>query len=116
MNTYYVYIVSSKPHWMLYIWVTNTLVRRIHEHKEWADKTSFTSKYSVDRLVWYERTTDVNAAIKREKQLKKRKRQWKINLIEEKNLYWEDLYDSIGLNDNDLLGFLPSQEWQRDSK
>lgn len=95
MNTYYVYIVSPKPYWMLYIWVTNNLVRRIHEHKEWNYKTSFASKYSVDKLVRYERTSDVNSAIKREKQLKKRKRQWKVNLIEEKNLYWEDLYDSI---------------------
>lgn len=94
MNTYYVYILASKKNWVLYVWVTNNLVRRIFEHKEWIIEW-FTKKYYIKNLVYYETTSDVNAVIKKEKQLKKWNRQWKIELIEKDNPDWKDLYDSI---------------------
>lgn len=94
MNTYYVYILASKKNWILYIWVTNNLVRRIFEHKEWIIEW-FTKKYFIKNLVYYETCSDINAAIKKEKQLKKWNRQWKIELIEKNNPDWKDLYDDI---------------------
>ena len=81
MRTYYVYIMASKKHGTLYIGMTNDLVRRVWQHKNDVHE-GFTKKYQVHRLVWFEATTDVHRAIKREKQMKKWNRQWKINLIE----------------------------------
>lgn len=77
-----------------YIGVTNTLVKRIWEHKSDLVK-GFTKKHQTHNLVYFEETTDINNAITREKQLKHWNRQWKINLIEEKNPKWEDLYHNI---------------------
>ena len=91
---YYVYILASRKNGTLYVGVTSDLVRRIWEHKNKAVK-GFTSKYGVDRLVYYEIFDDTENAIKREKRLKEYKRQWKIDLIEKKNLEWEDLYEAI---------------------
>ena len=91
---YYVYILASRKNGTLYVGVTSDLVRRIWEHKNKAVK-GFTSKYGVDRLVYYEIFDDPENAIKREKRLKEYKRQWKIDLIEKKNLEWEDLYEAI---------------------
>ncbi len=67
---YYVYILTNKHHTVLYTGVTRDLIRRVYEHKNHLDKSSFTAKYKVDKLVFFEETTDVNAAIQREKQIK----------------------------------------------
>ncbi len=94
MEQYYVYILASKRNGTLYIGMTNNLVRRVWEHKN-NSVEGFTKKYSVHCLVWYEVAETANAAIVREKQLKKWNRAWKLRLIEEKNPEWKDLYDEI---------------------
>ena len=92
MNSYYVYILASKYNGTLYVGVTNELIRRVYEHKNKLIE-GFAKKYDVDRLVHYEETGDVSAAIKREKQLKEWQRAWKIQLIEKDNPLWRDLYE-----------------------
>ena len=92
--SYFVYLLASECHGTLYVGVTNDLVRRVHEHRTDA-VAGFTSRYGVHRLVWFEGTPSVEAAIQREKQLKNWKREWKIALIERENPQWQDLYDSI---------------------
>ena len=87
---YYVYILSNKKNGTLYIGMTNDLERRVLEHKTKAIK-GFTKRYGLDKLVFFENYQDVNDAIKIEKRMKKWKRQWKINAIEEKNPEWKDL-------------------------
>ena len=94
MTVYWVYILASQKHGTIYIGVTNDLVRRVYQHKNKLIK-GFTSKYSVDRLVWFETYDDITVAIEREKELKKWRREWKINLIEQDNPNWDDLYDAI---------------------
>jgi putative endonuclease len=95
MKTYYVYILARKRNGTLYKVITNDLARRVYEHKSGLIK-GFTKKYSVNKLVYFESTNDVNAAILWEKKLKKWKRQWKIELIEKSNPDWNDLSkDSI---------------------
>ena len=91
---YWVYILASRIGGTLYIGVTNDLVRRVYEHKAKFVK-SFTGKYDICRLVYYEQFEDVEAAIQREKRLKKWRRAWKIALIEKTNPNWADLYPSI---------------------
>jgi putative endonuclease len=91
---YYVYILSSGIGGTLYIGVTNDLVRRVYEHKSKA-ADGFTKKHGVDRLVYYEPFEDVEAAIQREKRLKRYNRDWKVSLIEEENPKRVDLYPSI---------------------
>ena len=94
MKQYYVYILASKRNGTLYIGVTNDLAKRIYEHKNnFID--GFTTKYNVHNLVYYETVEDIISAITREKQMKKWRRQWKIELIEKENPYWEDLYNHI---------------------
>ena len=94
MKTYYIYLLASKKNGTLYIGVTNDLIQRLWQHKNDVHE-GFTKKYGVHRLVWYESTTDIEAAIRREKQMKKWRRQWKINLIEKKNPNWDDLYEEL---------------------
>ncbi len=94
MKTYYVYILASKKNGTLYVGMTNDLKRRVYEHKE-ALVEGFTKKYNVKMLVWYEETSDVEGAIAREKQLKKYNRQWEVNLIQENNREWKDLYSAL---------------------
>ncbi len=91
---YSVYILSNKPNGTLYIGVTNNLKRRVWEHK---NKLSdgFTKKYSLENLVYYELFESIKNAIKREKQLKKYNREWKIRLIRDKNELWSDLYSQL---------------------
>jgi putative endonuclease len=91
---YYVYILASRRHGTLYLGVTNDLVRRVHEHKTKAAR-GFTSRYGVDRLVWFEIYEDPISAITREKDIKKWRRDWKIRLIEEGNPDWLDQYPLI---------------------
>ena len=75
--------------------MTNDLVRRVYEHKQHFDKGSFTAKYNVDSLVYFEETSDVKAALNREKQIKGLSRMKKLFLIREKNPFMEDLYESL---------------------
>jgi putative endonuclease len=89
-KTYYVYITASRTR-VLYIGVTGNLYKRIKQHKSKIDPDSFTAKYHVDRLVYFEAYQQVHEAIKREKQLKKWRREKKVNLIELKNPKWIDL-------------------------
>jgi putative endonuclease len=93
-GVYYVYILSSKRNGTLYIGVTNDLVRRVWEHREGLVE-GFTKTYGVKRLVHYETFDDINAAIHRETRLKKWKRQWKIDLIQSRNIPWDDLYETV---------------------
>ena len=94
VGQYYVYILASKIGGTLYIGVTNDLVRRVFEHCEKVVK-GFTAKYDVARLDYYEVHSEVEAAITREKQMKKWNRAWKVRLIEESNPNWDDLYIRI---------------------
>ena len=89
MRTYYVYILANRSR-TLYVGMTNDLDRRLREHKRKLNP-GFTSKYNCSKLVWYEKFTDVNLAIAREKQLKTWQRSWKNNLIEKLNPDWNDL-------------------------
>ncbi|MDE3037198.1 MAG: GIY-YIG nuclease family protein [Pseudomonadota bacterium] len=94
MKMYYVYILANIRNGTLYIGVTNDLIRRVCEHKnDLAD--GFTKKYGVHMLVWYEATENIEAAITREKQIKKWNRKWKLELIEKMNPDWKDLYEEI---------------------
>lgn len=89
----YVYImVNKRP--TLYTGVTSNLIKRVYEHKNNLIE-GFTKKYSVHSLVYFEITNDINAAISREKQIKKWDREWKIGLIEKNNPGWKDLYSNL---------------------
>ena len=90
-RNYYVYILASSKRGTLYVGVTSNLVRRVFEHKNNLG-SRFTKTYKIHNLVYYETTDDVLSAITKEKQLKKWKRKWKINLIEAQNPGWMDLY------------------------
>ena len=92
---YYVYILSNDTDVAIYTGVTNNLLRRVYEHKNNLEPTSFTAKYSIHKLVYFEETTDIRAAIEREKQIKSWNRKRKNQLVETKNPKWEDLYASI---------------------
>jgi putative endonuclease len=93
---YYVYLLASDRNGTLYVGVTRDLIRRVHQHKTKATP-GFTSRYNVARLVWFECSDDPMNAIKREKELKKFRRAWKLRLIEESNPQWRDLYDDIAV-------------------
>lgn len=93
-HRYFVYILTNDRRTTLYTGVTNDLVRRIHQHKQKAIP-DFTSRYNLDRLVYYEDTNDVVAAITREKQIKAGSRRRKIDLVNRLNPDWRDLYDDI---------------------
>ena len=93
-RSFYVYILASRIGGTLYIGVTNDLIRRISQHKS-KEIESFTEKYDVARLVYFEQFDDPENAIRREKRLKKWNRAWKVRLIEENNPNWDDLYPEI---------------------
>lgn len=90
MQIYYVYILSNYTNSTLYIGVTNDLKRRIYEHKNKLI-SGFSSKYNVNKLVYFEETTDIKSAIQREKNLKKWMREWKDELIKKNNPSFYDL-------------------------
>ncbi len=90
---YYVYIIASEKNGTLYIGVTGDLKSRIWEHRQ-AEWKGFASKYNISNLVYYECFDFIENAIKREKQLKKWNRGWKLKLIEDFNPVWKDLWDS----------------------
>jgi len=90
----YEYILASRKNGTLYIGVTSDLIKRIYEHKEGLVE-GFSKKYAVKILVYYEYSDQIEVAIAREKELKKWKRQWKLDLIEKDNPQWLDLYPKI---------------------
>lgn len=94
-KSFFVYMLASEVRGTLYVGVTADLVKRVWEHKTKA-LPGFTARYSVDRLVWYELHDSAEAAIRREKQIKEWRRDWKVNLIERENLHWIDLYPGLG--------------------
>lgn len=91
---YYIYILTNKYNNVLYTGVTNNLIKRVHEHKN-KFVEGFTKTYNVDKLVYYEISEEILVAIEREKQIKGFKRQKKIDLINNFNPKWNDLYESI---------------------
>jgi putative endonuclease len=91
---YYVYLLASRPYGTLYVGVTNDLIRRVWEHRNGAVE-GFTREHAVHDLVWHEAHAEIVQAITREKQIKKWRRAWKVNLIQAKNPRWEDLYPSL---------------------
>jgi len=94
MKEFYVYILCNKRNGTLYTGVTSDLLKRVYEHRDnLIDR--FTQKYNIYRLVWYETHESAEAAIIREKQIKKWKRVWKLELIERHNTEWNDLYENI---------------------
>ena len=93
--TYYVYMMTNKYNNVLYTGFTSNLIRRIYVHKEHMDPKSFTTRYRVEKLVYYESTTDVRSAIDREKQIKSWNRTRKNQLVESMNPQWRDLYPEI---------------------
>jgi putative endonuclease len=95
-NNYYIYILSNKNNNVVYVGMTNNLERRIIEHKRKLIN-GFTKKYNLTKLVYYEYTNDVNAAIKRENVIKKWRREKKNLLIETVNKEWKDLSGELGI-------------------
>jgi len=93
---YFVYIMTNKANMVLYTGVTNDLKRRVYDHKEKLFD-GFTKKYNVVKLVYYEVFKTIESAIKREKQIKRWRREWKTKLIERVNTEWKDLSDSDDL-------------------
>jgi putative endonuclease len=89
-----VYMMSNHHYGTLYIGVTADLIKRVDQHQR-GSLGGFTKKYGLKRLVWYERHGVIVEAIQREKSLKKYRRDWKINLIEHENPYWEDLFPGV---------------------
>ena len=92
----WVYILASQRNGTLYIGVTSNLAKRVWEHKEKV-LPGFTTRYGVDKLVYWERFERIEDAIAQEKRLKAWKRRWKIELIEKHNPQWRDLYDDLNL-------------------
>jgi putative endonuclease len=89
--TYWVYILANRRYGTLYVGVTNSLSRRMWQHRE-GEFGGFTKTYGVKRLVWFRGFGQVTEAIYFEKQLKRWRREWKIQLIEAENSTWDDLY------------------------
>ena len=92
---YYVYMMTNSHKNLLYTGITNDLIRRVYEHKHHLDKGSFTDRYNIEYLVYFESTSDVTAAIDREKQIKGWNRKRKDKLITTQNPNWDDLYEKI---------------------
>ena len=95
MKNMYVYILTNERKNVMYVGVTNDLVRRMYEHKNHLIKRGFTARYNTERLVYFEHTTNETAAVERENQIKGWNRARKNKLVESKNPNWDDLYESI---------------------
>jgi putative endonuclease len=89
-----VYILASKRNGTLYIGVTSDLTKRVWQHRNDMEE-GFTKRYGIHHLVWYELHENMESALQREKRLKEWKRAWKLELIENTNPDWQDLYDTI---------------------
>ena len=94
MQSFWVYILASRPRGTLYVGMTNDLVRRVYQHRE-GTLGGFTKQHQVKSLVYYEQHATALAAIQREKNIKHWSRQWKLELIRSFNPDWRDLWDDI---------------------
>jgi putative endonuclease len=94
-RTYFVYILASRPRGTLYIGVTNDLARRLAEHRD-GNGGTFTKRYKVNQLMWFEAFGEITVAIRREKSLKLWPRLWKVNLLERDNPHGQDLSSAFG--------------------
>ena len=94
----YVYFLTNKNNKVLYVGVTSDLERRLWEHKHHMTHNSFTAKYNCCKLVYFEHTSSIRAAIAREKQIKNWKREWKNELVEKENPKWIDLSSTWDLD------------------
>ena len=94
MKAGFVYVMASQKNGTIYIGVTSDLIGRVHQHREGL-VPGFTKRYGCKLLVWFEVYDDLQAARLREMQMKEWKRSWKVRLIEEKNLEWDDLYPTL---------------------
>ena len=90
-HVYFVYTLASQRNGTLYVGVTNDLIQRVSEHREGL-VPGFTKRYDIKRLVYFEEHGDIHEAIRREKRLKRWRRQWKLDLIESRNPQWQDLW------------------------
>jgi putative endonuclease len=90
----FVYLMASRKDGTLYVGVARDLIKRVYQHKTKATP-GFTSRYDVNRLVWFETYDDPTTAITREKEIKKWRRDWKVQLIEKSNPDWRDLHPEI---------------------
>jgi putative endonuclease len=90
----YIYILSNRPNGILYLGVTNDLIRRVFEHREGVVK-GFSKAYGLKRLVYYEQYDDIRIAIQRERTMKHWPRAWKVRLINGFNRAWDDLYPAL---------------------
>ncbi|HEY8623465.1 MAG TPA: GIY-YIG nuclease family protein [Casimicrobiaceae bacterium] len=93
-RAFYVYILASRRNGTLYAGVTSNLAQRVWQHRE-GFVNGFSKEHAVKLLVWYEQHETADSAITREKQIKKWNRAWKIEMIEAKNPYWDDLYRDV---------------------
>ncbi len=91
MKTFYIYMMANNHNNILYIGVTNNLIRRAYEHKS-SLIDGFSKKYNCHKLVWYEQTNNIESAVAQKKRLKKWKREYKENVIQKMNPEWKDLY------------------------
>ena len=94
MSSFFTYILASRPRGTLYVGVTNSIIRRVDQHRA-GEGSAFTKRYKVHRLVWWEEVGSIAEAIQREKTIKEWPRAWKINLIERENRFWTDLYPDL---------------------
>lgn len=92
-RSYFVYILASGRNGTLYTGVTGDIARRVWEHRQGA-RSTFTTKYSVTKLVWYREFGEISDAILDEKRIKRWRREWKLRLIEQENPQWLDLYET----------------------
>ncbi len=95
MEQHFIYIITNKPNGVLYIGVTKDLKRRIRQHKNKVHPTTFSARYNLNVLVYFENHETKESALLREKRMKKWNRDWKVELIEKPNPSWEDLFDKI---------------------
>jgi len=103
MNRYFTYMTSNKKGGSIYTGMTNNLILRISQHKQRRNR-SFTKRYNLDKLVWFESFPTALEAIKREKEIKGWNRSKKIALIEKNNPQWQDLYDGLVASYNERYG------------
>jgi putative endonuclease len=92
---FYVYVMASGKRGTIYTGVTSDIVSRVYQHKTHYFPDSFTARYNVNRLVWYELQDAADTAIRRERQIKEWRRGWKVELIQKTNPTWRDLWDDI---------------------
>jgi len=110
MGKYYTYIVTNKTRGALYTGMSNTIERRTLQHKQKINPTSFTARYKIKRLVWFESFPTPIEAIRREKEIKGWRREKKIELIEQTNPEWKDLFGKFYMK-NRTRNRKMTEEW-----